>query len=67
MKKNFIAGLVLCAIGLQARTYTISTSCGTKVTKNISDSATVDQIKDAVSAVNVSECGVKPTKITITV
>lgn len=68
MKKLFLFSALVFGVGLSfARTWTISTSCGTTVTKNISDSATIDQIKDAVSAVNVSECGVKPSTITITV
>lgn len=50
-----------------AAKWTISTSCGTTVTKEISDNATVDQIKAAVSQVNYNECGVRPSTITLIV
>ncbi|MCU7617499.1 hypothetical protein NZ698_09850 [Chryseobacterium sp. PBS4-4] len=66
--KKAILGLAMFATTFAfARTWTITTSCGTTVTKNISDNATISQIKDAVSQVNLNECGVRPTSITLTI
>lgn len=48
-----------------AKTWTIRTSCGTTVTKEISNNATTDQIKAVVSQVNYNECGVRPSTVTL--
>ncbi|WP_407484389.1 hypothetical protein [Elizabethkingia meningoseptica] len=67
MKKLFLFSAILLGAGqIFAATWTISTSCGTTVTKEISDSATVDQVKAVVSQVNYNECGVRPAKIVLT-
>ncbi|HFK5552508.1 TPA: hypothetical protein ACGZ9Q_000542 [Elizabethkingia anophelis] len=68
MKKLFLFSAILLGVGqMFAAKWTISTSCGTTVTKEISDNATVDQIKAAVSQVNYNECGVRPSTTTLVI
>lgn len=67
MKKLILGCAMLATTFAFAKTWTITTSCGIVVTKNISDNATIAQIKDAVSQVNQNECGVRPTSITLTI
>ena len=66
MKKLLLGAVVLLSIGLQARTLTVTTSCGTVSNMTVSDNATLDQIKTAVEQHNLNQCGVKPTRVTIT-
>ncbi len=67
MKKAILLGAVFLTFGQAfAASWTITTSCGTKVTKEFADNVTVSQLEQAVSQINLNECGVRPSKVTIT-
>ncbi len=66
MKKLFLVLIVFVSVGVNAKEWHVSTSCGVTGSINIADNASVEQIKDAVSQYNYNNCGVKPTKVTLT-
>ena len=58
MKKLVLGAVLLTSFVLQARTLTVTTTCGTVSNINVSDNATLDQIKTAVEQHNINQCGV---------
>ena len=67
MKKLIILSSILASITLSAATWTVTTSCGVVGNIQIADNATTQQVAQAVSQYNLTQCGVKPTKITLSI
>ncbi|QZK89298.1 hypothetical protein K5V07_01835 [Flavobacterium sp. CHNK8] len=67
MKKIFLVLIVFVSVGVNAKEWNVSTTCGVTGSINIADNASVEQIRDAVSMYNFNNCGVYPKKVTITI
>jgi hypothetical protein len=66
MKKLFIAALLVVSVVVEAKLYEVTTTCGVVGTINMSDNATAAQIAAAASQYNYNQCGVRPTKVILT-
>lgn len=56
------------SIALSATTtWTVTTTCGVVGNIQMADNATTQQVAQAVTQYNQAQCGVKPSKITLTI
>lgn len=67
MKKLFLIAILLVSVTMNAKVWSVTTSCGVIGTINMADDATVQQVRDAVATYNFMHCGVYPTKVTLTI
>ena len=66
MKKIFIVAILLVGFSMNAKVWTVTTSCGVIGTINMADNASIQQVTDAVATYNLMHCGVYPKKVTLT-